>query len=229
MPAESTQETYARHWRQFEVWLAEHGLDAEAFDALPPRDQDATSARYARARFDAGLAPATIRQFGCAARKRARMLYLPPPTGPLYDDELSDIGRKGRGRGNGKVAGLSERDVHRAAEAARAEGSPIGYRDAAVLLTGFTALLRISELANLRLADFDDGPPPKIQIRHSKTDQTGRGTPQAVSDAAGEAVAAWLRYRGPPTPPGSGSPRRPERPPARRLRGPRGRRHAGRS
>lgn len=87
--------------------------------------------------------------------------------------------------------------------------APIGVRDRAVLLLGYAAALRPSELAALDRADITvDRDGLLIAIRRSKTDQEGHG--QLVGVAAGlhaatdpiriRALRAWLDLR----PPGTG-------------------------
>jgi integrase len=80
--------------------------------------------------------------------------------------------------------------------------SAIGIRDRAVLLLGYAAALRPSEIAALNLADITVDPNGLlIAIRRSKTDQEGHG--QLVGVAAGRhcatdpirALSAWLEMR----------------------------------
>jgi integrase len=80
--------------------------------------------------------------------------------------------------------------------------SRIGVRDRAVLLLGYAAALRPSEIAALHLADVGfDSHGLLVTIRRSKTDQEGQG--QMVGVAAGihaatdpiRALRAWLDLR----------------------------------
>ena len=73
-------------------------------------------------------------------------------------------------------------------------------RDRAVLLLGFAAALRRSELAGLDVGDFELAPKGAIvTVRRSKTDQEGRGVSIAIYRRAVwcpvEAVREWLTLR----------------------------------
>ena len=87
--------------------------------------------------------------------------------------------------------------------------TPIGARDRTMLLLGFGAALRRSELAGLRLGDVIAGRRLRLLVWRSKTDQAGRGQDIAVcanpADPAfcpAAALNAWLAHRR-PAPPGS--------------------------
>src|SRR4051812_19327939 len=81
--------------------------------------------------------------------------------------------------------------------------TPVGVRDRALLLVGFGAALRRSELVALDLADVritEEG--VRLTIRRSKTDQEGRGEEVAihrgkvVETCAARALDAWLKRHG---------------------------------
>ena len=82
--------------------------------------------------------------------------------------------------------------------------TPIGARDRAMLLLGFGAALRRSELVALTIGDVETLPGRGIMltIRRSKTDQVGAGQHVAVHANPAEpgccpaaALDAWLRHR----------------------------------
>jgi len=82
--------------------------------------------------------------------------------------------------------------------------TPIGARDRAVLLLGFGAALRRSELVALTIGDVEivPGRGVKLLIARSKTDQHGAGQPVAVHANPAEpdccplaALEAWLTHR----------------------------------
>jgi len=82
--------------------------------------------------------------------------------------------------------------------------TPLGARDAAIILLGYASALRHSELTALTLADLDPKPAGiLITVRRSKTDQEGHG--QTVAVARGThpatdpvaALTAWRTLRGP--------------------------------
>ena len=96
-------------------------------------------------------------------------------------------GRQGNGPGAGGRARLAGRRPRRRTGPANGGGSVAGLRDAALILTGSDALLRVSELAALDWQDVQlDGPDGSgaLTVRQSKTDQEGQG---------------HTRYLGPPT------------------------------
>lgn len=81
--------------------------------------------------------------------------------------------------------------------------TPVGIRDAAIILLGFASAMRRSELTALTLLDVQEEPAGLlVAIRRSKTDQEGHG--QIVAVARGNrpetdpvaAVAAWRGMRG---------------------------------
>lgn len=86
--------------------------------------------------------------------------------------------------------------------------SPIGLRNRAILLAGFGAALRRSEIVALDLGDvaFVDGRGVVLTVRRSKTDQVGAGIEVAIwqsDDAdlcAPTALARWIAARPPAGP-----------------------------
>lgn len=73
--------------------------------------------------------------------------------------------------------------------------SPAGLRDAAAIAIGYGAALRRSEVVALNVEDFieEDGE-PYVEIRRSKTDQTGKGAAVLIPDMAVQAVDRWLAW-----------------------------------
>ncbi len=89
--------------------------------------------------------------------------------------------------------------------ACAAPENPLGARDRAMLLLGFGAALRRSELVGLAMGDISAVPGRGLvlTIRRSKTDQQGRGQQVAVWANPAEpafcpatALDAWLGFRG---------------------------------
>lgn len=81
--------------------------------------------------------------------------------------------------------------------------TPIGIRDAAIILLGYASALRRPELVALTLADIEDQPAGlMLHIRRSKTDPEGHGAVVGVAHgqhAATDPVAAlnaWRNIRG---------------------------------
>ena len=84
-----------------------------------------------------------------------------------------------------------------------ARSTPIGIRDAAMILLGYASAMRRAELVALNLTDVEHQPAGLLlQIRQSKMDQEGHG--QQVAVAHGQhahtdpvaALAAWRALRG---------------------------------
>ena len=76
-----------------------------------------------------------------------------------------------------------------------------GIRDRAILLLGFAAALRRSELAALRVEDIDIAQHGmRRELRRSKTDQEGQGqsvfVPRGAALCPVRAVQDWLRVSG---------------------------------
>ena len=73
-------------------------------------------------------------------------------------------------------------------------GSLAGFRDAAIVAVASDAMLRVSEIAALAVADIaleEDGS-GRLAIRHSKTDQEGEGAVANVGAPTVRRVRAWL-------------------------------------
>lgn len=202
--AENTRRAYAKAWRSFEGFCAEHGL--EALPAHPEtvrwyvawmsveRDQKG------RDRF----AVSTIRQYLAGVADRHVRDGLLDPTGhrgvvdlvrglanlravrpdrkrPLLLDDVL------------KVVATMEHDVYPA-------GVP-ATRDAAVLWLGFAGALRRSEVAALRLSNLELHPADGIHVRvgRSKSDQDNSGPDLVVLPYGGTprtcppcAIHRWL-------------------------------------
>ncbi|MDW7557520.1 site-specific integrase, partial [Azospirillum brasilense] len=93
-------------------------------------------------------------------------------------------------------------DALRAMLAALPAGA-VGVRDRALLLVGFGAALRRSELVGLDLEDVQiSAEGVRVRLRRSKTDPTGAGAVVAIrrgrsaETCAAAALEAWLRLRG---------------------------------
>ena len=91
---------------------------------------------------------------------------------------MQRLRREGKDRGRGQVAGVTWAQADAASALASADDrTPAGLRDAAIVALASDAMLRVSEIAAIDLADLgslDDGA-GLVRIRSSKTDQEGRG------------------------------------------------------
>ena len=193
--AESTRTTYASGWRSWETWCRRRGL-------MPlPADPHALAA-YLTERAEAGLCYGTMDGDCAAIAHRHHQEGLSDPT-------AAAVVRRVR-RGLRRIIGTApRRQAHPLTVAELAQivasidaESGIGVRDRAVLLLGYAAALRPSEIAALHLADITvDAHGLLITIRRSKTDQEGHG--QLVGVAAGlhaatdpiRSLRAWLDLR----------------------------------
>jgi integrase len=178
-----------------------------------PADPDALAA-YLTARAEAELCNGTLDGDCAAIAHRHHQAGLGDPT-------AAEVVRRVR-RGLRRILGTApRRQAHPLTVAELVEivasidpASRIGVRDRAVLLLGYAAALRPSEIAALHLADVRVDPDGLlITIRRSKTDQEGLG--QMVGVAAGlhpatdpiRALRGWLELR--PAGPGPLFPRVP--------------------
>jgi len=195
--APSTRRAYERDWLTFASWCAPRGL--QAIPAAP-----ATVAAFLAAEADRGFRPVTI------ARRPA-----PPAAAHRAQDHPNPCD-------SGAVAAVMSgiRRAHGTAPLRRAkplELDPLGrllepidtttlagLRDRALLLLGFAAALRRSELVALDVEDlcFDAARGVKLTLRASKTDQQRAGATVAVPYArardrcAVRALQAWLQAAG---------------------------------
>ena len=91
-------------------------------------------------------------------------------------------------RGRGQVAGV----------AGNGGESIHGLRDAAILAVASDAMLRVSELAALRVGDIGAGEDnaATVTVRHSKTDQEGEGAVLFLGPSTAARISAWLGAAG---------------------------------
>ena len=67
-----------------------------------------------------------------------------------------------------------------------------GLRDAAIVAVMSDAMLRVSELCGLDVADLEAEAPLTLTIRRSKTDQTGQGAVLPLRKATVRRMRRWL-------------------------------------
>ena len=195
---EGTRRAYRAAWSLFTQWCDSLGRNPLAGDPD-------TIAMFLVRRADDGCAVSTLR-VGLAAIRTAHLLAGVPLDlrHPALSMVLEGITRS-KGVRPRRQATPAVPDLLRRLLAARplAE-SPIGARDRAMLLLGFGAALRRSELVALTLADVTAVPGRGVQlrIRRSKTDQQGRGDLVAVAANPADpgfcpavALQDWLRHR----------------------------------
>lgn len=165
--APATLRAYKADWQHYAAWCAATGL-------VPVPAEPTTVGAYL-----AGLAgthaPATIRRRLSAIGKMHRFNDL--PWNPAHRDiqgPLRGVLRE-HGRPARKAAALTL-DALRAL-VATCDPGPRGRRDRALLLIGFAAALRRSELVALRVEDVTPaaGGGLRLRIRRAKTDAAGEG------------------------------------------------------
>jgi integrase len=188
--AENTRRAYSAGWNDFTAYCADHG-----FDALPTSPQTVTlyvTALAERAKLS------TIRLYLAAVAAKHRETGLGSPV-------AHEIVRRVV-RGIARTIGASQArksavtlDVLRAMLLETHGGDLKARRDRAIVLLGFAAALRRSELAALRAEDLRfEKRGLIVTIRRSKTDQEAKGVEIAVpyvanrSLCAVRAVRTWL-------------------------------------
>jgi site-specific recombinase XerD len=186
--ADATRRAYASDWRDFAAWCADHGQSE--FPAAP-----ATLAAYLSALATAGSKVSTIRRrctsIGDAHRRNG------------HDNPAAHAGVKATLAGISRTLGSAPTKktaltVDLLAKALRRIPEDLtGLRDRALILIGFAAALRRSELVALDVADLARHPKGLvITIRKSKTDQAGAGCTKAIPHGrklgAVRALDTWL-------------------------------------
>lgn len=190
--AANTRRVYRSAFGHFGAWCEVRGCDPLAGDAV------AVAEYLARCAAD-GLSVSAIQVRLAAIRMALRLREVPfhadhPRLLMVLEGITRDIGVAPR---NQKTPAVP--DVLRPMLASCGE-TPMGLRDQAMLLVGFGAGLRRSELVALALGDIhEESRGTMFLIRRSKTDQAGQGERVAVwrgSDPLFCAVSALARWMG---------------------------------
>lgn len=122
-----------------------------------------------------------------------------PTTGNLCRDVLRRIGREGRNRGRGQVAGVGWAQAEAAARLAEGDGTLQGLRDGAIVRLMSDTLARISEVAALQCGDVEPDITTgggTVHIRASKTDQHGDGSTRYIGPATLVEIGRYLAAAG---------------------------------
>ena len=131
-----------------------------------------------------------------AIRFRAKLTGTEIPVGPATARVLAGFRRAGRTRGRGQVEGVRWEQADAAAALAVNEETKLsGLRDAAILAVASDALLRVSELAALTVADIDMTE-QTLTVQRSKTDQEGTGAVLFLGKPTIQRVQVWLTAAG---------------------------------
>ncbi len=193
---ESTRIVYAQAWSQWERWCAARGIPALPGDPL-------ALCAYLTERAEAGKATGTLDMSCTAIRHVHRMSGAEDP---VASEAVRQV-RRGLMRTYGAAPRRLARpltvDEIRQIVGALDRTTPIGIRDAAIILLGYASAMRRSEIVALALTDVEHKPAGLLlNVRKSKMDQEGHGEHVAVAygqRALTDPVAAlnaWRAVRG---------------------------------
>ena len=170
--SKNTRRVYHSGWERWHRWAADRRRRVHA-----SRSRRRVAAYLAERAEQVSPAAVRLDRASIAAAHRA-CAEADPCVHEGVRQVMRGISRTGRDQGRGQVAGLDWRAADLAAGIAANEGHSLaGLRDAALITVGSDALLRVSEIAALTVADLQvqsDGS-GTVTIHASKTDQEGRG------------------------------------------------------
>lgn len=195
--APRTVQAYRAAWEAFEAWTRDRGMPA-----LP--SSPAVVATYLAHRADEGAAPASLNLYLSAiveAHRAAKHDAAAIRASAEVRAVMAGIKRT-CGTAQRQAAPLTPETL-RVALAGLDVNTMAGARDRALLLLGFAAALRRSELVALDVAALTfSSRGMEVRIARSKTDQQGEGHALAIPFASSEdvcpvrAVQAWLALTG---------------------------------
>ena len=184
--APNTRRAYTTALGRLDTWLAATGVPLT----------DPALAEYLSGLFETGKAPAVAAMVVAAVKFRSKLTGTEIPVGPATARVLAGFRRAGQTRGRGQVEGVRwEQADAAAALAANGAERLSGLRDAAILAVASDALLRVSELAALTVADIDMTE-QTITVQRSKTDQEGTGAVLFLGQPTLQRVQVWLAATG---------------------------------
>lgn len=186
--APETQRKYKGAWVAFESWAKEQGVPA--LPTLP-----AVIVSYLGHLHAEGLLPASLHLALAAIVAQHRKAGLESPRDPKINLFLRGLHRTVGKAPKHRKAALTPAELRRLT--ASLPKTLAGVRDRALFLLAFSTALRRVNVVDLRLEDLerkDDG--LLVHVRHSKTDQEGRGHMIAVHRGTHlcpiAALEAWL-------------------------------------
>ena len=180
--AENTMRNRRQALKHFDGWLNGRPIS------------DGHLAEYATHLHDIGKAPGTISIVVSAVKWLLKHRNNGTPVElPITSATLSGIRREGRDRGRGQRNGLTWKEVERICAVQETDGTLRGIRNSAILRVMSDALLRISEVTELRIDDLEDS---TLRIRFSKTDQEGQGEHLYLCEDTRGIVGKWLERSG---------------------------------
>ena len=184
--SDNTKRAYRSALRRLDDWLA--GREAT----------DARLAEYLRSLRAAGRGAASASMALAAARYAAGLSGRDAPIGPECRLALAAHRRDLLARPRGQVDGVRWEQADAAAAIAAGSGAPAGLRDAAIVAVASDCLLRVGELAALRVRDVaaeGDGS-GRVTVRQSKTDQTAIGAVLYAGPPTMRRISSWLDAAG---------------------------------
>jgi integrase len=193
---ESTRRVYAYLWGQWARWCTTRGLN-------PLPGDPAALCAYLTERAAAGIAVSSLDLACTAIRHVHRMHDAPDPVASPTVRQVRLGIRRTYGTAPRRLARPLSTDDIRQILTEIDRTTPMGVRDAAIILLGYASAMRRSELVALTLLDVAEKPDGLlVTIRRSKTDPEGHG--QYVAVARGQypdtdpvaALAAWRQLRG---------------------------------
>ena len=183
--AENTLRTYASALRGLDVWLSER-RPGQALD-------DAALAEYLAVLKSRGRSVASAGQVVAAVKRCALQRGEASPAGKKTAEMLRRY-RRTSNVGPGQVRGISWEEADEMRDLAAHAGDSRGLRDAALLSIMSDAMLRVSEVANVRVDDvaFEEDGTARLLVRSGKTDQTGRGEVLFLGAPTTTRVREWI-------------------------------------
>lgn len=187
--SENTKRSYESHLKQFAAFCADRD-----WPSLPASSGAVVA--YLTAAVESGMAVTSAR----VARSvigvtHERAGHPNPSKGKLVDDVMKSLARK-HGRPPRRAQAMTSTHVTAATEHI---GTDLpGLRDRAIILVGYGAAMRRSEIVALDVEDFETLPDgrARVTVRRSKTDQEGKGATAILPRAATDAVRAWWQAAG---------------------------------
>ena len=171
-----TRRTYKSAWAHFSAWC--RSMDREPLGGDPE-----LVAMYVVRRADDGLTVSSIR-VALAAIRTAHLLAGVPLdlSQPRFRLTMEGVVRSRGVRPTRQAAPAVPAVLETMLAGLPCPGAPLAIRNRAMLLLGFGAALRRSELVALRLGDVQivPGRGLTVLVRRSKTDQHGRGQQVAI-------------------------------------------------
>lgn len=164
---ESTHEAYANDWRAYTDWC-----DSQNIDFLPATTE--TIALWVTQMTKLGRSVATIERSLVSISQAHKLIGLDSPTSSPVISELLKGVKRDLGVDQRQAKPLIWSDLKKVLDSIIPNF--LGRRDMAILLVGWAAAMRRSEIVALDFEDIEFVPEGMVvTIRRSKTDQEGRG------------------------------------------------------